>query len=56
MKVGDLVKESGRSSGSVVWLVVFERDKEMLVQSLKTGFKMWGNKISFEVLSGRSEE
>ena len=50
MKVGDLVKAGG---DSVVWLVLktSPADPAVLVESLRTGYRMWGNKLAFEVLN-----
>ena len=54
MKVGDLVKnvyEAGEDS--VVWLVLKAGPKNgaVLVESLRTGYRMWGNKLAFEVVN-----
>ena len=54
MKVGDLVKnvyEAGEDS--VVWLILkaSPADPAVLVESLRTGYRMWGNKLAFEVIN-----
>ena len=54
MNIGDLVKnvyEAGEDS--VVWLVLKTSsvDPLVLVQSLRTGYRMWGNKLAFEVVN-----
>lgn len=53
MKVGDLVKTVERLGHSAVWLVLkcHTGDPTIFVQSVKTGYKMWGNKLAFEAIS-----
>ena len=53
MKVGDLVKTGEHRDHSAVWLVLkcHTGDPTIFVQSVKTGYKMWGNKLAFEVIS-----
>ena len=50
MKVGDLVKTG---EDSVVWLVLktSSADPCIFVESLRTGYRMWGNKLAFEVVN-----
>jgi hypothetical protein len=50
MKVGDLVKTG---EDSVIWLVLktSAADPAVLVESLRTGYRMWGNKLAFEVIN-----
>ena len=50
MKAGDLVKAGG---DSVVWLVLktSPADPAVLVESLRTGYRMWGNKLAYEVIN-----
>jgi hypothetical protein len=59
VKVGDLVKAGERAcfqkagEGSVVWLVLktSPADPCIFVESLKTGYRMWGNKLAYEVIN-----
>ncbi len=55
MKVGDLVRIPGEVGN--LWMVVryapHLRDsaQDVLIQSVKTGYRMWGLSCSFEVIS-----
>ena len=48
MKAGDLARMKGQSA---LWLVLDINNFDVLVVSLKTNYKMWGNKEAYEVIS-----